>query len=235
MYDLQEAAGTAESQYVLRLADSFVNERLSDTDRVYRPGNNASVGDREFADLWNRVFAFREYSYLTEEEQVYLKQKLPAPVLTRWHTVGVAAQVVDRLYLHLLKATQIYINTYDTKSRPNKIAAGLQSLLAEPLLYSDLQLVKCFHKAFLQEHFEWLQACTDLSNLPGFQSHQVLARFFLMRKDLLYINKTIRTSHPKLECYRASLRNLEVKDKSIQETKVDIFFTESTEALIKHF
>lgn len=82
-------------------------------------------------------------------------------MLTRWHTVGVAAQVVDVIYLQLLKATHIYSNCFDTKSRVNKIAGGLQSLMKEAVLFADLQLVKCFHKAFLQDHFEWIQASTE--------------------------------------------------------------------------
>ena len=235
VYDLQVAAGTAESQYVLKLSNEFVNDRLSDESEQYTPHPLATEGDLAFVSLWNKITSFRKFSYLTEEQQSYLRQQLPAPVLTRWHTVGIAAEVVDRLYLQLVKATQIYVNSNDTKSRTNKIAAGLQSLMAEPLIYSDLQLVKCFHKSFLQDHFEWLQASDDMSSVPGFQSHQVLPRFFLMRKDLLYINDTINSSHPGFEDYRSSLEILTENERQQQQHKVLLFFQEAINALIKHF
>ena len=89
-------------------------------------------------------------------------QKTPQPVLTRWWYVGVAAAFLKKYYQIVLRATQICININDSKSRPNKIASGLQSMMKEDIAYSDMLFLAQFHTGFLTEHFDWLQG-EDLS------------------------------------------------------------------------
>ena len=237
VYDMQEAVGIEESQFVLELSDEFVTKKLStDDDGVaVETAEDDTDGDKAFQLLWNKVSRFRLFNTLSQDEGKYLRQKLPAPVLTRWHTIGVAADVIDTLYLQLLKATQVYINTNSANSRVGKVASGLQSLLAEASFFSDLQLVKCFHIAFLQDHLEWLQSSTDMSNEAGFQSHQVLLRFFLMDKDLNYLARSVHSTHPKFQAYRDSLLNLTESERDNQTKKTDLFLLESRKALNKHF
>ena len=83
----------------------------------------------------------------------------------------------------LVKLCQIIINTYDSNSKPNKIASGLQPLLKEPEIFSDLALIKCYHAAYFGKHMAWLMQSKDLTK-PAFQSHQMAVRYYLMNYDL---------------------------------------------------
>ncbi len=170
-----------------------------------------------------------------EKKKKGITRKLPAPILTRWWYVGVAAVHLWNYYLIILRATQIVINLYGSDSRPNKIASHMQSYMIEPTLISDLALLKSFHVSFLNPHFRWIQASDDLSGLPAFQSHQILVRFFLMQQDLSSIRDTVLTNHPDFIDFRESLVTLTDEDRKLQEKKVNVFMTESVSALNKHF
>jgi hypothetical protein len=64
--------------------------------------------------------------------------KVPAPVLTRWWTVGETASVTWTAYLLLFRLCQQVINSHGTIHRSNKIASGLQPLLLEEELFSTI-------------------------------------------------------------------------------------------------
>ena len=162
-------------------------------------------------------------------------KKMTAPVLTRWWYVGEACKYVWDNYPSIVKATQMIINMYGA-SKPNKIASGLQPLLLEPELFSDLVLLKCYHVAFFTENLKWLQDCVDLSDRPGFQAHQILARYFLMQDDLQKIQSTIMTSHPDFQDFRDSIDTLVDEElKEVQERKAGLFLDFALASLDKHF
>lgn len=111
--------------------------------------------------------------------------KLPAPIMTRWHTVGNAAMVITN-ELPVLRQIAVSVrNSKASNNALNKIASGILSLIAEPQIVSDITLIRGFHDAFLTKHFEWLQGGDkDIGNTPGFLARHMLTRYFLMFSDL---------------------------------------------------
>jgi hypothetical protein len=101
-------------------------------------------------------------------------RKIPQPVLTRWWYVGVAAVYLKENYHIVLRATQICININDSKSRPNKIASGLQPLMKQDVTYSDMLFLAQFHDDFLGQHFKWLQEEDEIVKKPGFHVAKIL-------------------------------------------------------------
>ena len=111
--------------------------------------------------------------------------KLPAPIMTRWHTVGNVAMVITN-ELPVLRQIAVSVrNSKASNNALNKIASGILSLIAEPQIVSDITLIRGFHDAFLTKHFEWLQGGDkDIGNTPGFLARHMLTRYFLMYSDL---------------------------------------------------
>jgi hypothetical protein len=196
--------------------------------------NGNTDGDAAFASKWNKVKAFRDFDTtpcVTTKKKA--ASKFQAPVLTRWWTVGDAAQTLFECYLLLLKVSQSVINSTGGKS--NKIASGLQPLLLEPEIYSDLTLISCYHASYVLPHFGWMQAATDLSGVPGFQSHNTLARYFLLQSDLKTMKATIATDHPSFQPFQESLPLLSPLIALQQASKVDSFISLALDACHKHF
>jgi hypothetical protein len=82
--------------------------------------------------------------------------------------MGVAAAFLKKYFQIVLRATQICININDSKSRPNKIASGLQSMMKEAMAYSDMLFLAQFHTDFLNQHSQWLQEEDKIAKNPGF-------------------------------------------------------------------
>jgi hypothetical protein len=174
--------------------------------------------DQFFTDKWLTVMAFRNFSSTLEEADAKAcMRKLQAPVLTRWWTVGQGSHLAWKIWLLLLRITQSVINCHPTRAKQNKIASGLQPLLLEPDIFSNLVLIDCFHTAFFCPHLDWIQLATDMTNFSGFQAHNTLGRYFVMIQDLLTIKETMLTNHPGFQSFRGTLLNL--TDSSSQEVK----------------
>lgn len=109
---------------------------------------------------------------------------LDAPVLTRWWTISIAAyRIVDYWELiHLVAQTLAKVGTTDEST--NKTASNLDSLMREDMVYSDTCLIADFHNVFLDRHFKWQQGSAPVIQEPGFMSHHIFYRFFLMARDL---------------------------------------------------
>ncbi len=126
-----------------------------------------------FVNTWNRVNKFA-LPHGESEELPDKIQKIPQPVLTRWWYVGVAAAFLKKYFQIVLRATQICININDSKSRPNKIASGLQSMMKEDIAYLDMLFLAQFHTGFLTQYFQWLQEEDKIAKNPGFRCRQIL-------------------------------------------------------------
>ena len=188
-------------------------------------------GDRQFAEKWETVKKFRVFApTLTDKELKGVRFTIQAPVLTRWWTVGVTARVVWSAYLVILRISQQVINDLPTSAKPNKIASGLQPLMVEAEIHSDLALINCFHSFYLSAHFDWMQSATDLTAVPGFQAHNMLGRYFLLVQDL---NDCL--AHEKLEEFRQTMDKLEPKLRQDQESKAKLFIERSLKAVNTHF
>ena len=228
VYDMQESL---EFQEYVEFTKELQQSGTEDFD--YGEG----VYDKEFGDRMSKLAGFyRDFQSVCFFEGKKIT-KMPAPILTRWWYVGEGCSFVWQYYPAILKATQIIINVYARK--PNKIASGLQPLLLEQEIFADLCFVKCYHSAYFKRHMKWLQSSEDLSNRPGFQSHQVLPRFFLMRRDLELLRRKMLKDHFDFEDFRDVLDSLdETKNKTLKETlkkKAELFISVAIESLDKHF
>jgi hypothetical protein len=230
VYDLQDSLSHDVWKLIIKEAQEFLMLYAGE-DNQYNGNTN---GDISFASKWNKVKAFRRFPTVCNDSSVNkTARKFQAPVLTRWWTVGEAAVIVYDSFLLLLKVTQSIINS--SSGKPNKIASGLQPLLLEPEIYSDLTLITCYHIAYVVPHFGWMQAETDLSGVPGFQAHNTLARYFLLQQDLSNMKSTIGTSHPTFRPFQDSLLLLGDQVKQRQVRKVSTFIDLAVESLNKHF
>jgi hypothetical protein len=188
-------------------------------------------GDRQFADKWEKAKTFRTFTAtMTDKELRKIKCTIQAPVLTRWWTVGECAQVVWPAYLLLLRICQQVINSHPTSAKPNKIASGLQPLMLEAEIFTDLSMIHCFHSFYVSPHFDWMQSATDLTALPGFQAHNTLGRYFLLVQDL---NDCL--VHPLFEEFRQTMARLPPSLQQHQESKAKLFIETSLKAINKHF
>lgn len=229
VYDLQDSMSQDVWKVLTTEAVLFFNAFSSTNTYV---GN--SIADQQFAAKWNKVKTFRDFEpALPDWKEKRMTCKFTAPVLTRWWTVGEGARAVMDCYLLLLKISQSVINSNSGKS--NKIASGLQPLLLEAELYSDLALVHCYHCNFVCKHFKWMQESTDLSAVPGFQAHNTLVRYFLMQEQLIGYKTSILTNHASYSPFRRSLQNLEPAVAARQRSKVDTFLSVAIDACHKHF
>ena len=122
-----------------------------------------------------------------EAEQSEFIEKLQAPVLTRWWTVGKAARLIVNNLAIFKEVTGLCIEMQrkDRDKALSTIASRLWSLFHEETIISDLKLIHCFNNTFLSKHFEWLQGGDPrIGNTPGFYGRYMLVRYFLLHSDL---------------------------------------------------
>ena len=122
-----------------------------------------------------------------EGKETEFIEKMQAPVLTRWWTVGKAA----RLIANNLKIFKEVVGLCIESQRAGRdkalstIANRLWSLFCEETILSDLMLIHCYNNTFISKHFEWLQGGDPrIGNTPGFYGRNMLVRYFLLRSDL---------------------------------------------------
>jgi hypothetical protein len=186
VYDLQECVELGEFRGYFKQARSWSKEFL------HVPYTAEKHND--FSDAWALVKSFCQFSFV---DVMHIKepQKVPAPVLTRWWYVGVAANYLWHHFLVVFRLTQTIINLHGSDSKPNKIASGLQSMMRSREFYTDLCFMRGFHLAFMNNHFKWLQDTDDLTKHHGFWSHHMLTSYFIMSVDLKKIKNTLFICH----------------------------------------
>ena len=139
--------------------------------------------DMEFG-LWKMewINAAKEVGYRNNQLEI---EKLAAPIVTRWWTVGEAAKcIVKHLPVFIQVAKNVTMHK-TSSSAGNKIASGILSLVAEPIIVSDIKLIASYHNAFLNGHFSWFQkGDKQIGGTPGYLGRHVLVRYFLMWSDL---------------------------------------------------
>ena len=133
--------------------------------------------------------------------------------------------------------TQVVINIYGANSRAGKIASGMQPLMTEALIFSDLALVKFFHEAYFDKHMMWLMSSNDLSQEPGFQSHQMALRFHMMARELKVLKRRLFEDEQDKHFvdFRSSLSLLTDDQKASQKHKATQFFSMAEASLYSHF
>ena len=99
---------------------------------------------------------------------------IPAPILTCWWTVGVAAAYLVTHWDLMVSICDGIIKNTTTKDASNQIASGNWVLLQMPAIKSDIHLIAAYHKYFLFSHFSWLQkGDSNLGNHAGFLSAHI--------------------------------------------------------------
>ena len=114
--------------------------------------------------------------------------KMAAPILTRWWTVGEAASDLLEHFPIFMKLCENVRNAHTSDSAKNRIASSILSLSRVPVILSDVNLISCFHDAFLNTHFSWMQKGDKLvGNTPGFLGRHMFSRFYLMQLQGEYL------------------------------------------------
>ena len=80
-------------------------------------------------------------------------------------------------------------DNHNNTSAANKCASALTSYLNEPLLKAHVTFVHGYHEAWWNHHDEWMVERDGRSKEPGFRSHHMATRFFIMSSTL----KKLRT------------------------------------------
>ena len=146
-------------------------QRVESTDRW-----GGSIEYKAFQTLWNDSIEENE------DQKTYVKMN--CPVLTRWYLVGNATR-------HLLKewdnwevmGKQIR-NGYTSIAAPNKCASSLLSLMREPVLKAHAGFVHGYHISYWNEQYVFFTAIDKLTKTPGFRSHHMPVRTFVMDMQL---------------------------------------------------
>ena len=162
------------------------------------------------------------------------------PILTRRWTVGAGASCIFDCHLVIPFACQTVINLCDSTSAPNGIASDLFSMMINPENFIDVTLIRCFNKAHVNKHFDWMQTCKDLTQELGFQAHNIAIRFYLMDKDIRGVmwGRSMEEHH---EAVNKAVANENGGVVDVQQErnrhieKLNIFMDAAHNSLHKHF
>ena len=140
---------------------------------------------KEWAEMWSvSVHSLNNDERLTATQTI-TPPTIPCPILTRWWTVGVAATFLLEHWDIIGAVAQGVINKFTTVKKANQIASGVQTLMSEPVIISDVHLIGAFHEYFLFPHFAWLQkGDTQNGGTPGFLARHMITSYYLMHSDL---------------------------------------------------
>jgi len=106
-------------------------------------------------------------------------------------------------------------------------------MLANQENFVDITLIRCFHKAYLNKHFDWMQACTDLTGCTGFQAHNIAVRHHLMDRD---VKSVVACDHMKPHHHAVAQWHVDdVEERKRHLKKLEVFIVQATDALHKHF
>jgi hypothetical protein len=121
----------------------------------------------------------------TKQMRLFSAHRIPAPILTRWWTVGECAANLLKHMTILLALCHGVIQASATAHAVNQVASRLQALLKMPqILVSDISLIDANHEYFLCSHFAWLQkGDLELGNKPGFINRHITIQYFSMHEE----------------------------------------------------
>ena len=246
VWDLQESLDRDEWKHMLTIANEFVVAH-DPTAPAMAPDEQRRAADRNKA-TFQAEFA-KVYKYHSEFKKTPLDhtaniigtllQKMQAPILTWWWTVGTGCDYAFDYFLQLFFAAQIVINTCPSGSGPHGIASNLYAHMLNQENFIDITLIRCYHKGYFVKQLDWFQSCDDLSNANAFQSHNVAARFYIMDRELNGL-----LTIPAFKCYtEAASRSLEgetdtkkrKEENDRHMKKLTAFMKQSVESLRKHF
>jgi len=242
MHRLQESVTRDEWQHILNLSSEFAfncNPENIDGGEL----TPAQRRNREsFHNKHNHVLAFH---CKFKKEQVdpsatklkgTVLSKLQQPTLARWWTVGAAASFFFDHCLVIFHACQTAIDVFDSVQTPNDIASDLFAMMIDVENFVNMVLIRCFNKAHINQHFDWMQSCEDLTQELGCQAHNMAIRFFLTDRDI----RGIMWGRSTEDCHKAVKSACKGREDGVTEhtrhfTKLNIFVNEARDLLHKHF
>ena len=146
----------------------------------------------------------------------------------------------------IFKFTQLCINARKSDNRINKAASDLQSMLLEPMFYSDVCLLYCFHERYFKDHMLWLMKNGDLTNRCGWAINQMAVRTYVMERNLIEAQEDLNESledmaayngifHPFMASLEIVVGNGKLKDDESQRNKCATFLEMALDKHVKHF
>ena len=105
------------------------------------------------ASEWKRIWNVAAELSGIDISETTSSWRVPAPVLTRWWTVGECASYLLKWLPLVLALCHGVIQRDATKIAANQIASGLQALLTTNVIISDVHLINDYHCYFLCKHF----------------------------------------------------------------------------------
>lgn len=234
IYHLQGYMAWDQVVTMLNYCQEWVDQQLIEGGE-YQP-DPTDKGDVEFAAKFNHVRKFRDFQPIGETKW----KRCSACITTRWQYVGAASKYGFEYYLILLKFTQLCINQCKSNIKINQAASDLQSLLINPLFYSDVCLLHCFHDGHFKRHMDWMMQSNDLTNKCGFQAHQIAVRYYIMERDLLRLKTDVNDYNGFFHHFVRSLSLLDDNGEPLhgidsQKSKAQSFVDKSLDSLHKHF
>jgi hypothetical protein len=188
----------------------------------------------EWPIIWKKAAAKCGFNIADSECDAH---RIPAPILTRWWTVGECVAFLNKHREIILAICHAVIQATTTIRAVNQIASALQAMLLTPEIGSDITLIDTYHKYFLCSHFAWLQkGDPELGNQPGFLNRHIAVRYFLMHQQLsaAYDLEGWKTMDA-FQAFRESIEGMDDKTKIKQTLKCNLFLMLAHRALIKHF
>jgi len=242
VYRLQESLDLDEWRYVLHKSSQFVadyNPTIVDT---MTPTNAKERNLLQFYRSYNTVLSFHSkfkkvVADPSSEYKGTILAKMQQPILTRWWTVGSAASYEFDYYLVIYHACQTIINIYKSDRTPHAIASDLFAMLSDQENFIDMTLIRCYNKACLNPHLDWLQSSKDLTNHEGFQAHHIATRFYIMDKGIRSIMMTGRLMedyHEAVAKWSGPEETLAI-DRERHNKKLRVFLEAAHALLQKHF
>ena len=181
------------------------------------------------------TFEISEFQLMWRKKFDEKFKKITEPVLTRWWTVGAAAQEVKPNWEKWTAIAQQCVDAYPSISSANLCGSACTSMLAEPAIFAHICWIVAFHDAFWNNHFVWLSARDFVTGEPGFRTQEMAVRTLVMGRELEYLQNNWRESRHfdeyKIACEKVT-NETDVQCLRSIETK---FFEISIDTYRKHF
>jgi len=242
VHRLQESIDSDEWRHISFLSSQFgiafdattVITNQEQTDRMSAANQNLNA----FCQSCCKVHAFFDHfkkPQVDPDTKVFkgaVLEKMTAPILTRWWTVGADSSYIFDYYLLIFHACQTVVNMCPTTATPNAIASDLFSMMTNQENFIDVTCVASTRLMSIPI-FDWLQSSDDLTGHLGFQSHQMVVQHFFMCKDL----QCVCSSATMDEC-RAAVALFHDAGEVVHERHLDkpkLFISIAAASLKKHF
>ena len=198
---------------------------------------------------WNKA---KDEVSVDGEANNFKFQKIPAPIITRWWTIGNAAQFLVHfatICRQVAENVRNWTGSGSSLTKATKIASGVISIMNEERIISDVKLIADFYSIFCAPHFSWMQkGDKKIGGTPGFLGRHMLSRYFLMYSCLDKLRDGGWKRVEEMVSFRNGLNDpgmdkfiedpadgSRMTQRRFQEKKADVFFQAAFDSLEKHY